>query len=400
MSKMKFELKDFFDLDSCQRCGKCLMECPVLKYPEEKAKQEKEKLILGKESEVLKYCKSCYSCERFCPYNAHPYGLILYRLWERYQKQGIPVRALGALPVEEKNFLYYARRAYSQSEQVLVEQWEKNARSELSGEEVIFAGCNAQIFPYLLSSPLLQGVKVIAEPGLCCGEEYYRMGVFDRTYQLGKKLEERYKLIKPGRVIMFCMAGYNMQKNVLPKQFGIKLDFEIVYLGEWLLEKVKSGEIKFTRPLNQKVVLQESCHGKFLGEEFMEIPRQLLRLAGAELVEMNPCRERQVCCGAADGITRFSPLDMLLGSLRQWRLARASGADLFVPYCATCYMMLKIGAKFRPSFLPCLHLLEVLTYCAGYPVESLADKRAGKILMGVMSSSAPRLLSKKRVRFS
>jgi len=69
------------------------------------------------------------------------------------------------------------------------------------------------------------------------------MGVFDRTYQLGKKLEERYKLIKPKRVIMFCMAGYNMQKNVLPKQFGIKLDFEIVYLGEWLLEKVKSGEI-------------------------------------------------------------------------------------------------------------------------------------------------------------
>ena len=397
---MEFELKDFFDPQACKLCGKCLMECPVLQYPEEKAKKEKEKLIRGEESEVLKYCKSCYSCDSFCPYDLKPYNLILFRLWERYKKQGIPLRALSALPAEEKNFIHYARKAYSEEEKKLVEQWQKNARSELSGEEIIFAGCNAQIFPYLLSSPLLKGIKIIAEPGLCCGEEYYRMGAFDRTYELAKKLEERYQKINPKRVILFCMAGYNMQKNVLPKYFGVKFDFEIIYLGEWLLERVKNGKIKITRELERKVVLQESCHAKSLGKEYMEIPRQLLKLCGAEIVEMNPAREKQICCGAADGITNFSPLDMLIGSIRQWRLAKKTPAQLFVPYCATCYLMLKIGSKFYPSLMPCLHLLEIITWCAGYDMQSLADKRAVKVMTGLIINNAGRLLSKKRVFFS
>ena len=252
---------------------------------------------------------------------------------------------------------------------------------------MIFAGCNAQIFPYLFESPLLSGVKVIGEPGLCCGEVYYRMGLFTRVKHLGEKLAERYQKIKPKRVIMFCLAGYNMQKNILPKRFGIKLAPEIIYLGDWLLERVKKREIEFKRQLKRKVVVQDSCHSKVLGEEFMEKPRELLRLAGAEIVEMNPCKELQICCGVADGITRFNPLDMLLGGVRQWGLAKKTVAEIFSPYCATCYLMLKITEKFYPSFIPCLHFLELLTYSAGYSVESLADKRAVKLITGLSLSS-------------
>jgi len=393
----QLELKTFFQLEKCKLCGKCLMECPVLSYPEEIAKAEKAKLIKGEFSQVLNLCKSCFSCNRFCPENLNPYGLILFRWFERYQREGIPVRALASLPVEEKNFIYFARKAYTREEKALTKTWQENANSDLAGEEVIFAGCNAQIFPYLFESPLLSGVKVIGEPGLCCGEVYYRMGLFARVKHLAEKLAERYQKIKPKRVIMFCLAGYNMQKNILPKRFGIKLAPEIIYLGDWLLERVKKREIEFKRQLKRKVVVQDSCHSKVLGEEFMEKPRELLRLAGAEIVEMNPCKELQICCGVADGITRFNPLDMLLGGIRQWRLAKKTGAEVFSPYCATCYLMLKITEKFYPKFIPCLHFLELLTYSAGYSVESLADKRAVKLITGLSFSSVFKIFSKKRV---
>jgi Fe-S oxidoreductase len=395
--EVEFELNKFFDLEKCTRCGKCLMECPVLRYPEAKAMAEKEKLIKGEPSEVLELCKSCFSCDRFCPNDCNPYFLILYRWFQRYQEKGIPVRALKSLPVEDKNFLYYTRKVYNRKEKGLVAEWEKNTTSDLSGQEVIFAGCNAQIFPYLFESPLLAGPRVMGRPGLCCGEVYFRMGLFDRVTELGKTLTECYEKTRPGRVIMFCLAGYNMQKNILPKRFGFKLKPEIIYLGDWLLERVKKGEIKFTRPLKRKVVVQESCHAKVLGDDFMEKPRELLRMAGAEVVEMNPCRERQVCCGVADGITHFNPLDMTLGGVRQWRLAKKTGADIFVAYCATCYLMLKMAGKAYPSFMPCLHLLEVLTYAAGYPVSSLADKRAGKVMARVVAGSVGNVLSTKRV---
>jgi len=395
---MKYELQQFFDLEHCRRCGKCLMECPALRYTEAKARAEKEKLIRGEPSEVLERCKSCFSCERFCPYDCHPYYLILYRWFERYQVRGIPLRAAKSLPAEPGGFMDYARRSYKREEQKLVAEWKANANSDLSGREVIFAGCNAQVFPYLFESPLLSGVKVMGEPGLCCGEVYFRMGLFDRAVAHGRKVAERYAELKPARVIVFCLAGYNMQKNVLPRKFGIKFSPEIIYLGDWLLERVKSGAIKFTRPLKRKVVVQDSCHAKVLGDDFMDKPRELLRLAGAELLEMNPCRERQICCGVADGIAHFNPLAMTLGGIRQWRLAKKSGAELFAPYCATCYMMLKMAAKFYPSFIPCLHLLELLTYAAGHPVESLADKKAGSIMARTVLGSAGNLLSRKRIR--
>jgi Fe-S oxidoreductase len=394
---MDFKLETFFDVSACKLCGKCLTECPALNYPEQKAKEEKQKLIHGEKSEVLEKCKSCFSCDRFCPNSARPYGLILFRWFERYGKEGIPVRALGALPVEDKNFLHYARKIYNSKEKAMVAEWQKNANSDLSGQEVFFAGCNTQLFPYIFDSPILAGPKIFGEPGLCCGEVYYRMGLFDRVAELGKNLAERYKKIRPAKVITFCAAGYNMQKNILPKQFGVKIEPEIVYIADWLLQKAEKGELKFTRPLNRKVVLQESCHSKVLGDEFMEKPRKLLKLAGAEIVEMNPCRERQICCGVADGITHFNPLAMTSGGIRQWRLAKQSKADVFAAYCSTCYLMMKMSAKAYPSFLPSLHLLELLTYAAGHPVESLADKKAGKIMVRVIGSSTGRLLSKKRV---
>jgi len=240
-------------------------------------------------------------------------------------------------------------------------------------------------------------VKVLGEPGLCCGEVYYRMGLFDRVKRLALSLQERLGMIKPRRLIMFCPAGYNMQKNILPRQFGVKLDCEHIYIGEWLLEKVRSGKIRFDRPIGKKIVVQESCHAKVLGDDFMNKPRELLEAAGAEIVEMKPKREQQICCGVADGIARFNPLDMMVGGSRQWKQAQASGAEVFAPYCGTCYLMLKMVQKRYFSSIECLHLLELLDSAAGGTMKSIASRRATKVLTGALLWSPRGILSRNRL---
>lgn len=394
---MRFQIERFFDLDGCVGCGRCLIECPVFNFSGEKARAEKKKLLAGENSVVLEQCKSCCSCDRFCPNDCRPYSLILYRWFERYKAEGIPARARFSLPAEEHNFLESAVKDYTREEKALTARWRRNADSNLEGQDVIFAGCNAQIFPYLLSTPLLAGVKVLGEPGLCCGEVYYRMGLFDRVKRLALSLQERLGMIKPRRLIMFCPAGYNMQKNILPRQFGVKLDCEHIYIGEWLLEKVRSGKIRFDRPIGKKIVVQESCHAKVLGDDFMNKPRELLEAAGAEIVEMKPKREQQICCGVADGIARFNPLDMMVGGSRQWKQAQASGADVFAPYCGTCYLMLKMVQKRYFSSIECLHLLELLDSAAGGTMKSIASRRATKVLTGALLWSPRGILSRNRL---
>ena len=396
--RLKLRVEDFFDFATCERCGTCLAECPVLSYPPPRARAEKEKLLRGKRSEVLDRCKSCFSCERLCSHGCHPYYLILYRWFERYQRQGIPEHALRSLPGDHHNYLSAAEASYTHRERALVAQWAANARADLSGRDVIFAGCNALIFPSLLDSPLWAPLTVIGARGLCCGEVPFRMGLFDRTRALAHDLSAMYELTRPRRVFMFCLAGYHMQKHILPQRFGCDFQPEIVYLLDWLLDRIKSGELTVKAPINRRVVLQDSCHAKALGPGFFDKPRELLRLLGATVVDMDPCREKQICCGMADGIPRFSPIDMVAGGLRQWRLAQASGADVFVPYCATCYLMLRIAHLIYPSRLPCRHLLELVGPALGFRIHSQGRQRTSKVLGAMLAGGMRDLLRGGRVR--
>ena len=65
-----------FYSDKCTLCGECLIKCPYLAYPEDKAKEEFKKLIDGKPSSVTAECITCAACNMFCPEGANPFDLI------------------------------------------------------------------------------------------------------------------------------------------------------------------------------------------------------------------------------------------------------------------------------------------------------------------------------------
>jgi len=403
-SGQKLELSHFYDFDACEECGTCLYRCQVMGLTPQQAREEILRLRAGdKPHYINSRCASCFSCELFCPNDCNPYGLILYRWYQRYLEKGLPVRAQLAMPLEEINFNTMARQHHTPRERELVEEWERNADSPQvvtdCGGTVLYAGCNAQIFPCLLDTPLLDGLTVIGAQELCCGELYFRLGLMDVVQRQVRRLEERFKRLGIRRMYVFCMAGFNNLTNVLPRHFGASFDFDIIYLGDWLLEKVDAGEIVFDMPWKGTASVQESCHAKVLGRRYQDVPRELMRRAGLEVREMAHSRELSVCCGAACGARSYNPLDMGIQSLRQWGEARESGAERLVAYCATCLLLLHMGRIIHPTRMPLYHLMEVLMQAAGEESpHQLVASRARYIFTHIMAKGIPRMLSPKRVK--
>jgi len=97
-------LSDFFDLDSCDFCGECLSSCPELGRRVFDPQGAVRALSRGAYvKEVLDRCSSCMTCNVTCPRDCNPYGLILYRWFERSREKAYPIRASLVMPLEQGN---------------------------------------------------------------------------------------------------------------------------------------------------------------------------------------------------------------------------------------------------------------------------------------------------------
>ena len=209
---------ELFDERSCERCLKCLTECPALDLDEKIARQEKERLIKGEPTEiVLQKCVGCFSCNSFCPNDLFPYQLILTRWYEQYQKKGI-VPLVGCmlprgLPPNVWQALY---QHLPQDELELIEKWRglAAAPSLKEHEEVLFLGCNQLLDPYIGMSDLLKDYPVLAARELCCGEPYYRLGILPVAARVAQGLVDRWHAQGIRRMIVFCPACYDMFTKV------------------------------------------------------------------------------------------------------------------------------------------------------------------------------------------
>jgi len=387
---LKVSYYELFREDLCDRCGMCLHKCPVLKLPIEEAREEVKRLIGGEETRhVLANCTSCMTCNYLCPKYCDPYYLILSRWNERYKREGLPLKIKLVLPLEIPNFLTIAKESMPEDEQRTLEAWSKTSRTreEVSKvEEVMYASCNAQIFPYLTYTKIFKGLTIIGEQELCCGEIYYRMGLLEVFNRIAHRVGRRLNSLGLKKLITFCPACYNMLKNVYPK-FGIHLDFEIQDLREWLWERISEGKIEIKREVRKTVTIQDSCHARLLGDSFLDLPRKILKAVGAEIIEMKHSRRNAFCCGIADGIARHDPSAILNGARRQLQEAEETGADILVVYCATCLLVLTIGQMFYPIKMPVYHIIEVLQLAIGEEPLRRHTKRAEDIVVGLFKKT-------------
>ncbi|MBN2159744.1 MAG: (Fe-S)-binding protein [Spirochaetes bacterium] len=389
-----------FDPAKCRECGECFHQCPVMTLPLERAKEERRRLNRGEGSEyVLRHCTSCFACNFTCPENCNPAQQILDIWHAEYLERGMPLRARYYDPNTTPNFRTYVVERMPDDERAMVEKWKDRSPAR----EIFYPGCNFTTVPYLAKTGLLEGVEIRGSLDMCCGETYYRMGLYDEVRTVARRLEAYFNGMGVKRMIIPCTAGRNMFTNVLPR-FGVTFNFEIEHMLPWLWRRIESGEIQIRRKLNMTVTIQESCYGKMFGEGYMDLPRKILQRIGVTVREEELARERTLCCGIAGGFSirsGYHPWDITRATFRTLNMAKRSGADAIAVYCAGCLQMLTVGQIAHPfNNMPVYHVLELLQMAIGEEPARLNRKRGRTMFAGVMRHQLPVVLSGKRFRIS
>jgi Fe-S oxidoreductase len=395
-----FELEDFFDREACDLCGDCLSRCPELSGKISDPVGAWSDIVAGIDSDraarVLSGCSTCMTCSAVCHSGANPYGLILYRWFERTRSAGVPMRASLVMPLERDNAWHRVMAKLPADERRLLDSWGDLSRPELE-PRALFAGCNLQIMPFMASPALLGDIPVFGREDLCCGEVYYRMGAFDKVATIAANLTETYSETGMREVVAYCQACYNVLANILPRHFGARFPFKVSYFGDVLADRVLSGELEVEGKLKGlKVTVQDPCHSKLLGAELRERQRRVLEHMGCEVVEMKHSGEMSLCCGLGQGASRFSPVDMTVGTVRRLREARATGAERLVVYCNSCDLLFSVGTQLTPFVIPVWHLNELICEALGEPVPRRNLARARSMVLALFGRGAPRVVSPRR----
>ncbi|MHA1708658.1 MAG: (Fe-S)-binding protein [Candidatus Baldrarchaeia archaeon] len=385
----------FFSNDKCNLCGTCLSECQVLNLPRDLARGEIKLLIEGIErSYTLSKCISCFTCDVLCPEGCNPYELILYNKFESIRRRGMPLRVRYMLPHRFPNFRSVViRRLPPEDRRTILEWVERTRRLKIRGKEVIYAGCNLMTLPYLTYTKLLDGIPVIAAPEICCGEMYYRMGMLDLAFKAATMVEDFFRKIDVRTVLFLCTGCYDMLSKIYPSRFGIDIGAEMHYLTEWLWEQ---GRVDVKRKIRRTITVQDSCHAKILGDEFMEGQRRILEGLGLEIVEMKNAKMRAMCCGLGYGVRRYNIFDLVYGILKRLREARETGAEILVPYCLGCLITQSGGMWLYRTGMQIYHVMDFLR-CATGERPVVRHKEVGKyVVQSIIYGAIPDIFSRKR----
>lgn len=382
--------------ESCRECGTCLSLCPVMKMSPGEARREIRNLRQGKYSRVLNECTTCLDCDFLCPYGCNPGELIINR-WARINRErGLLERARFFLPHSRPNFRTYLIDRMDPPERQLVDSW-----ADLTpAGEVCYPGCNMITTPLLTRTSALDGLDIRGALEYCCGEMYFRMGLLDSVKQVAARTTAFFNRLQARKVTILCTAGYYMFTEVLP-YFGAEYNFEMESYLALLKRRLDSRELEFKHPLNMTVTVQDSCYGKQFGDEYLDLPREILSRAGARLVEMENSRECMLCCGIGGGFSPYSaynPLHILKDTVRVLRAAKRSGADAVATYCSGCLQMFSTGMVLYRTGLPTYHLLELVGMALGETPETSHERLGLRMLMGTLRHQSPRLLSRHRFR--
>jgi Fe-S oxidoreductase len=330
---------DCCDWSKCTICGECLMKCPVLEMGEEEAKSEFKRLLDGQPTQrVLQECTLCYRCNALCPEELRPYELILQRVSEQENhRDRVPAMVqymLNGMP--PPTFFQDLYESLSFAEKEILRRWDKTPPP---CDEILFVGCIGKNLCYSIdNSEVLKSLPKFGPTDVCCGEIHYRSGMWDAYVDIVERTLERFSELDIKRMVCYCGSCYYFLSNVLPNVYGKKLPFELISLYQWLLEKVRKGELEVKRPLNRKVAVHESCYVNVLEPQFCDDLREIYRIAGAELVELEHNRERGLSCGFASIARDWNLLDAIKAQLKKYKEIKDTGVKEVALNCPGCYM--------------------------------------------------------------
>ncbi len=335
----------------CVECGKCTTVCPVAKYnpnfaPRTVVLKASEGIVENVASNRDVWtCVTCEMCNSMCPYKVDYSGFIRGMRNEAVEFDNVPVCSQGGLMQSIMRI-----QAHGSLKQNRLDWVTKDLKIADKGEVFFFTGC----VPYYdsifkernlgLSDIPRAAVKIMNRAGItpvvsndevCCGHDLNWTGDEASLQKLMKKNVDLIKASGAKKVVFSCpecMRTFNLDYQDLMGDF----EFEMVHISELVDDLVKEGKLKLKKG-SKKVTFQDSCRlGRHLG--IYDPPREALKAAGAQVLEMDNTRDKALCCGVSawatcDEISRKLQVDRL-------REAKKTGADCLVTGCYKCLIHL------------------------------------------------------------
>ena len=145
------------------------------------------------------------------------------------------------------------------------------------------------------------------------------------------------------RIVTTCPHSYNTLKN---EYKGLGGDYKVQHHTECIAELLAEGKLNLTGNLNgTKVTYHDPC---YLGRanNVYDIPRELIKSLGVELVEMKRSKRLSFCCGAGGAQMFKEPengdQDININRTEE---ALALNPDIIATGCPFCNTMMTDGVK-------------------------------------------------------
>jgi Fe-S oxidoreductase/FAD/FMN-containing dehydrogenase len=231
------------------------------------------------------------------------------------------------------------------------EELKKKHGPGTKSKNAYFVGCTASYVEHDIgaaTATLLDAAGVdfsyLGNVENCCGTPMLVAGKWDTFETIMRKNIEAVKAIGADTVISSCPACDMMWRHTYAdwaKKLGMEYNITAKHYSEVVAEKIKSGEFKYTHPINKKVTWHDSCHiGRVSG--VYEEPREMIKaIQGVEFEDMAHNREEGHCCGSVLTLIKEPPIAADIG---ESRLSEAVdiNAETVLGLCPCCEFQLRV----------------------------------------------------------
>ena len=369
--------KDLLDLDACTTCGRCQAVCPAYASNQPLSprnlmldlrdylrthgpnllkgthKVDKLPLLLGEavREETIWACTACRACMEECPADIeHVPKIIGMRRHLVMEQSTAPETVLDALKSLEDRVHPYKGTTVSRTD--WCEGLNISIAADLREVDVLFwVGCTAafdarnqkvaRAFAALMNKA---GVNftILGSVETCCGDPARRMGSEFSYDMIARANIETISSYKPKRIVTTCPHCFNAIGNEY-RQFGG--EFTVLHHTELLRELIEAGRLRVSLHATETVTYHDPCYlGRWNG--MYEGPRELLKVSGAKLVEMENSESKSFCCGAGGGHAWMEEHGSgpRINQLRVGQ-AMATNAEIIAVSCPFCLQMMEDGVK-------------------------------------------------------
>ena len=372
-TSLPLSVKDLIALDSCVKCGSCVVVCPVYAQTQQLEStmggwfgnlksfirktyglpgmffgSTKAKDVPKEYSNYPYLCTLCGRCAMACPAFIDTKELRIATREFMVEKGEYPQTMVQLAETLKRvhNIVGEPNEDRPTWVQALSEV-PKDMFQREKAKVVYFVGCVASYFPMTKRIPQ-SFVQILDKAGVdftilggeewCCGFPLIAAGMKKDAEAMIQHNFEKVEGKGAERIVFACPSCYHTWMD------QCKTDIEIFHSTQFIKRLIDEGKIRF-KEKKTKITYHDPCDlGRASG--VYEAPREILgAIPGVELVEMKGNREQCVCCGGGGNLEMVNP--ELSAGLAQAKIEeiKATGAEMVITACQQCVRTIQTTAR-------------------------------------------------------